>query len=77
MRQSQDIAGKVTKHARISLACFALGKQWLRADYLCPLARRNTLSKKVSLYQTDASCSIPKKLKTFLALPIGRNLLTF
>jgi uncharacterized protein YceK len=28
---------EVTKHARTSLACFALGKHWLRAAYLCPL----------------------------------------
>jgi hypothetical protein len=34
MRRSRDIAVKVTKHARTSLACFALGEQWLRAAYL-------------------------------------------
>jgi hypothetical protein len=35
MRRSRDIFVKVTKHALISLACFALGEQWLRAAYLC------------------------------------------
>jgi hypothetical protein len=34
MRRSRDIAVRVTKHARSSLACFALGEHSLRAAYL-------------------------------------------